>query len=253
MPSGTKRVQDTFTGPPERRLLHWLCARMPSWIAPDTLTLIGVFGAALAFLGYVWSSTDPAGFWLAVFGIVLNWFGDSLDGSLARYRRRERPHFGFFIDHVSDTLAIALITLGMGFSPYVRMESAFAALGAYYVLVILTMTTCVVTGTFRISYQRFGPTEMRLILIAGTLAALLHAPVVFAIHNVRLSVFDAGLGALVFGMLGASMEQALRVGRALARADPAPEPASGLATPPLNLRRCPPRPEAPTRFGNPRS
>jgi phosphatidylglycerophosphate synthase len=137
------------------------------------LTLLGVIGAGMSFCGYWLSHHGEAWLWLAVVGIAINWLGDSLDGSLARFRKAERSRYGFFLDHMTDTLSMALIGIGIGLSPYVHLASAGIVLMVYYLMMILSLTTCLATGNFRISFNGIGPTEIRLFIIAFTLAAMI--------------------------------------------------------------------------------
>src|SRR5512140_2984650 len=113
-----QRVNDIFLGPLERPALKWLAERMPAWVTPDTLTLIGVLGAVLTLISYLLTNISSGFLWLAALGFVINWFGDSLDGTLARTRKIERPIFGFFIDHTVDAVNEMLIFFGLGLTPY---------------------------------------------------------------------------------------------------------------------------------------
>ena len=126
------RIQTSLLAAPERRLLDALCRRMPDWITPDRLTAIGSAGAALAALGYVGSWWSAKFLFVSSLGLVINWFGDSLDGSLARYRRIERPGFGYFVDHAVDALNMLVFALGLGLSPYVGMAAALLLLCSYF-------------------------------------------------------------------------------------------------------------------------
>jgi len=164
------RVQENVLALGERRLLNWLCARLPHWVTPDILTAIGVFGAAIVFAGYALSGWHPATLWLAILGYAVQWFGDSLDGSLARYRRIERPRFGYFIDHSVDGIVILLIMGGMGLSPYVRLDVALLVLAGYLLLSIHAYLSARVLGELKLSYLAAGPTELRFVLIGLTLA-----------------------------------------------------------------------------------
>lgn len=159
------RVIDSVLGKLEKRVLLWLAARMPSWVVPDTLTTIGLFAAVLIFLGYALTIYDKAFLWLASFGFLLNWFGDSLDGTLARYRKIERPRYGFFVDHIIDSVDEVFVFLGIGISPYVQFELALLALVAYMLVSIYVYLATYVNGVFRISYGGIGPTETRLLAI----------------------------------------------------------------------------------------
>ena len=186
------RIQQNLTATAERRLLTWLCGRMPNWVTPDRLTAAGVAGAALVFAGYAASMFHSSWLWLAIGGYGIQWFGDSMDGSLARYRRIERPSFGYFIDHSCDGIATLLILAGMGLSPYVRLDVALFALAGYLLLSIHAFLSVRVLGEMKLSYIAAGPTEARFALIGLTLAmmALGAEPGMFA----RVSGFDLIVG-----------------------------------------------------------
>lgn len=159
------RIQQNVLANLERALLDWLCLKMPRAITPDRLTGLGAMGAAIVFVGYVASRYQPAFLWLATFGVVVHWFGDSLDGSLARYRRIERPRYGYFLDHSVDALCNLAIMAGMGFSPFVRMDAALFALLGYFMLCMYVFLLNHVSGNFQLSFLALGPTELRLGLI----------------------------------------------------------------------------------------
>jgi len=167
---------------------------MPAWITPDMLTLCGMAGALAVFVGYVASLANPAWLWLAIGGYFIQWFGDSMDGSLARYRAIERPKYGYFVDHSCDGLATILILAGIGFSPFVRLDVALFALTGYLLLSIHAYLSARVFGEFKLSYLAAGPTELRLLLIGLTLAMLLlgSAPGTFG----TVSGFDLFVGAV---------------------------------------------------------
>ena len=164
------RVIDTFLGKAEKRALHWLAARMPAWVVPDTLTAVGLLASVVIFLGYALSFFNINWLWLASFGFILQWFGDSLDGTLARFRKIERPRYGFFVDHIIDAVSEALVFIGLGLSPFVRFDLALLALIGYLMVSVYVYLVTYVNGVFRISYAGLGPTEMRLLaIIANTL------------------------------------------------------------------------------------
>jgi phosphatidylglycerophosphate synthase len=169
-PKPLYRVQENVLALSERRLLTWLCARMPAWVTPDVLTAIGVFGAVVVFAGYALSNWHPATLSLAIIGYVVQWFGDSMDGSIARFRHIERPKYGYFIDHSVDGIVILLIMGGIGLSPYVRLDVALLALAGYLLLSIHAYLSARVLGELKLSYLAGGPTELRFILIGLTLA-----------------------------------------------------------------------------------
>lgn len=171
-----KRIQENLTAAIERRLLNWLCARLPFWWTPDRLTALGFCGAVLIAIGYVLSNWNANWLGLSVLGFVVNWFGDSLDGSVARYRKIERPNYGYFIDHSLDSLANTLFVLGMGLSPYLRMDTALFGLAGYLLLSIHTFISSKVTGLMNLTYLGGGPTEVRLMLIVLTICMYIFGP-----------------------------------------------------------------------------
>lgn len=196
-----KRVNDILLGPLERPALRWLAAHMPAWVTPDICTIIGVLGAAGILISYALSSYNRNFLWLASLGFLVNWFGDSLDGTLARYRRIERPVYGFYIDHTVDALNETMIFLGLGLTPFIRFDIACLALIGYLLLSVLVFVRTCVVGEFKISYGRLGPTEIRV------LAVLLNTVMFFG--GVRtLSWTVGGLGSAAFSpydLLGAAL------------------------------------------------
>lgn len=167
-----QRIQENLLAASERRLLTWLCARMPPWVSPDMLTFVGMAGAFLVFAGYVGSNLGDQWLWLAIVGYVVQWFGDSTDGSLARFRKIERPRYGYFLDHSCDGLATTLVVVGIGLGPYVTLEVALVALAGYLLLSIHAFLSVRVLGELKLSYANAGPTELRFVLIALTLAMI---------------------------------------------------------------------------------
>lgn len=164
------RIQQNILARSERRLLNWLCPRLPAWVTPDQLTTLGFFGAVLVAAGYILSWQDSEWLGLSLAGYIVNWFGDSLDGSLARWRRIERPAYGYFVDHSVDAMGTLLMISAIGMSPYVRLDVALMAVIGYFLLSIHTFIAAKVVGEFRLSYMAGGPTELRLMLMAMTVA-----------------------------------------------------------------------------------
>ena len=160
-----KRVNDILLGPLERPALQWLAGHLPAWVTPDMMTVTGIAGAILIAISYALTQLNPAFLWLASLGFIINWFGDSLDGTLARYRHIERPKYGFFIDHISDVLTEIIIVLGLGLTPYVTFSVAYLACIAYITMSVLVYVRMNVMGEFKISYDKLGPTEVRVIVI----------------------------------------------------------------------------------------
>jgi len=171
-----KRVIDTLTGPVERRMLRWLAVRLPGWVKPDMLTGAGFAGALIISASYILAKQAPGFLWLAVAGFGLNWFGDSLDGTLARFRGIERPRYGYFLDHSMDALNEMLIFFGLGMSSYVHFEIAAIALVGYLLLTLYSSLSTYVAGEFKLSYAYLGPTEVRLIAVIASIWAFFDGP-----------------------------------------------------------------------------
>jgi archaetidylinositol phosphate synthase len=185
-----KRITTTFLSFIEKPLLHFLVAHLPRRIKPDHLTLLGLFGSVLTGLGYFLSSYSPYYLWLSSFGLLVNWFGDSLDGSLARYRHIERPVYGFYIDHAIDSMTMVLIGIGAGLSPYARFDCAlFALIGYLLVSILVYLNTCV-SGVFKISFYGFGPTEIRLFIIIINTVIFFHGAGQFHFRGMDISLLD---------------------------------------------------------------
>ncbi len=178
------RINNTLLGGVEKRALFWMAARMPAWVVPDTLTAIGLLASFLIFVSYALTFYNKAFLWLASFGFLLQWFGDSLDGTLARYRKIERPRYGFFVDHIIDTVSEVLIFLGLGLSPFLRFDLALLALVSYLLLSTYVYLVTYVNGIFQISYARLGPTEVRVLaVLANTLVFFSANPTVHLFKN----------------------------------------------------------------------
>jgi phosphatidylglycerophosphate synthase len=208
------RIQQNLLAAQERRLLNWICPRLPGWVTPDKLTILGLIGAAIIFAGYAASGLDRDWLWLAVAGYVVQWFGDSLDGSLARFRSIERPRYGYFVDHSADVIGVLFILGGLGLSPYIRLDVALVALAGYYMLAAHAFISARVAGELKLSYVSAGPTELRLILIGLTVAMYLygHAGPRFA----GLGPFDLIVGGVGLILMLLFVFQTVAMARRLA-------------------------------------
>ena len=154
------------------------------------MTVVGIIGSLVTFFSYWLTNIDRSFLWLASLGFVINWFGDSLDGTIARYRKEERPKYGFFIDHTIDAISQVFVFTGLGLSPYVRLEVALLALIGYLLMTILAYVGAFVSGEFKISYAKIGPTEMRLIAILANTSFYFVGNPVIEIASKPVSVFD---------------------------------------------------------------
>lgn len=213
------RHQNNVLAVNERKLLTWLCARLPQQVTPDMLTLAAFVSALIVCIAYALSNYDSAWLWLAVAGYVGHWFGDSLDGSLARFRKIERPTYGYFIDHSSDGLTTLMMLGGFGLSPYIRIDVALFAVAAYLLLSIHSFLLAKVSGDFPMSHGGMGPTEARILLIALTLAMYFIGPELTVIG--QFSIFDLIFIALTCVLLLMFIIGTARAGRILAGRDEA--------------------------------
>ena len=158
---------------PEARVLDWIARRLPHAVKPDHLTALGVLASIGIAAAYVLSNGDEVWLWAASALLVVHWLGDSLDGTLARVRKAERPRYGYYLDHLVDAFATAAIGIGLGLSPHMLLAVGLAIVIAYLILSINTYLETQAFGTFTLGYGRLGPTEARLLLVAvNTLLAL---------------------------------------------------------------------------------
>jgi phosphatidylglycerophosphate synthase len=194
------RINNSLVGAAERKALAWLVRRMPAQVTPDKLTAFGIFGAALTLVGYVLTAWSPAFLWLASLGLVFHWLGDSLDGSLARFRKIERPKYGYFLDQTIDVIGNLLICVGMGLSAYVRMDFALLALAGYHALSIYSLVKACVSGEFHVSLVGWGPTEMRLLIILMNTTILAFGAVPFTIAGLTMTWCDVTILLMAAGL-----------------------------------------------------
>ena len=159
------RIQTSILNTAEKKVLVWLAERQPSWMTSDILTYIGTFGAIVIAVGYIMSSRDMNWLWLSSLGFVVNWYGDSLDGTLARVRNRQRPIYGYYFDHTVDAVNELIIVLGIGLSGMVHLSLALLILALYLMLTINVSINAHLKKEFRLTYARMGPTELRIIMI----------------------------------------------------------------------------------------
>ena len=196
-----RRINNIILGPLERPALQWLAAHMPVWVTPDLCTAVGVIGALVTAISYGLSNYHPAFLWLASLGFVINWFGDSMDGTLARYRRIERPLYGYFVDHTTDMVCQLMIGIGLGVSPYVSFDVAMLMVLAYVMLSGLVFLRTYVAGEFKISYGGLGPTESRVVAVFLNTAMFFAGVQKLTFFQVTISVYDiaiAVIGLLLF-------------------------------------------------------
>lgn len=194
-----KRIQESFLARLEKKTLLWLAQRTPSWINSDHLTLLGLLSMAGAGGAYWWSRTSRLGLILVVICLALNWLGDSLDGTLARFRGHSRPRYGFYVDHVVDAFSALFLLGGLALSGHMSHGIALGLLIAYLLLSIEIYLATYALGEFRISYFKMGPSELRIVLSIGTLVLLKKSVVHLLGRSYRLFNVAGTLG--ISGMM----------------------------------------------------
>ena len=203
----------------EKRLLIRIASHLPPSIHSDHLTMLALAAMALTGVGFWLAQWDANWLWVVVGALAINWFGDSLDGTLARIRHVERPRYGFYVDHVLDIVGTALLVGGLACSGYMTPLVALVLLAAYLLVTAEIFLATAAHGVFRMSFLWFGPTELRLVLAAGTLALFSDPRVDLGVFG-KHQLFDVGGAAAAAGLLVALAASAIRNTRVLARLEP---------------------------------
>jgi phosphatidylglycerophosphate synthase len=204
----------------EKKTLIWLAHRMPAWVNSDHLTLLGFVAMFAAGLCYWAASFDRRALVAVIVALAMNWFGDSLDGTLARVRNRQRPRYGFYVDHITDAIGTFFLLGGLGLSGYMTPFIALGLVIAYFLLSIEVYLTTYTIGTFHLSFWSFGPTELRLLLCIGNIA-LFWRPVV-TLFGRKFLLFDVGGTIGIFGMAAMLIWASVRHTRQLYNAERLP-------------------------------
>ena len=184
------RQQTSILAPLERICLSWLARNMPSWVKPDHLTLLGFAAMLIAAVCYALAKWWAPALLLVNLCLAVNWFGDSLDGTLARTRNQQRPRYGFYVDHIIDAFGILSILCGLAVSGYMTWTIALAVLVVYFLISIDVYLATYTIGTFKLSFYKFSPTELRILLAFGNIRALSHPTA--NIFGDRYLFFDIG-------------------------------------------------------------
>ena len=213
-----KRVHTSLLADVEKRCLIWMAQRLPAAVNSDHLTILA--GVSMLAAGLCYWNGSAAALLAAIACLSLNWFGDSLDGTLARVRHHERPRYGFYVDHVLDVLCILFIFAGLVLGGHMSALMGGGFLLAYYLLMIEIALATHAVGTFRISFWKFGPTELRILLALGTLR-LMHSDYV-RIAGSQYRLFDVGGAVAIAGLAITFIASAAMNTRALYRAEPLP-------------------------------
>jgi len=214
------RSNGSLTAAAEKRLLVWMAERAPAWVSSDALTLLG-FGAQIAAGAcYAMARYDRRWLALGIWCIVLNWLGDSLDGTLARVRQQPRPRYGFYVDHMVDAFGAIALMGGLAFSGLLHWPVAVAMLVAFLLLASESFLATYTLGRFEMSQGMFGPTEIRLLLIAGNVALMRNPYSTIAGH--RWLLFDVGGVIASVGMFAMAVWVTVRHTAELYRLEPLP-------------------------------
>jgi archaetidylinositol phosphate synthase len=200
-PAEHQRTSEFILGPFEKKVLPWLAARLPAWVMPDHMTGLGLFASTLIAASYMFSNRDARWLWVASIALIIQWFGDSLDGNLARYRKIERPRYGYYLDHLTDAYSTLAIGLGLGLSPYMLLSVGLAIVTAYLILSINVYLETYVFNEFSFSYGRLGPTEMRVLLMILNTVAFFVGPNEFHLWGIGMTALDVVGAIIAVGML----------------------------------------------------
>lgn len=216
------RIQTSILNAAEKKVLIWLAQRQPKWVTSDGLTYLGVLGAIICAIGFALSHLSLNYLWLASLGLVINWYGDSLDGTLARVRNTQRPTYGFFIDHSLDGVTICFMCIGAGLSPMFRLDIAMLVLIGYLLISTYTYICAIVKDEFRLTYGSMGPTEFRL---ASILMNIIYAytplsTIQYTLYGQTLGLFDILALLIALFIFISHFTQFMKDKKELAKIDP---------------------------------
>ena len=220
-PAEHQRTSEFILARFERYVLPRMARSLPGWVMPDHLTGLGLFASTIIMVAYMLSNRNDAWLWLASGALIVQWFGDSLDGTLARVRKTERPRYGYYLDHLTDAYSTLAIGLGLGLSPYMLLSVGLGVVTAYLILSINVYLETYVFGEFSFSYGKIGPTEVRVLLIMLNTAAFLLGPRYFSIYGVDMTAIDVAGLSIGLGMLLMLLGRASSNLKKLAQLEPA--------------------------------
>jgi archaetidylinositol phosphate synthase len=196
-----QREQNGFLIAFEKKTLRWMAERMPPWINSDHLTALSFLAMIFAGVSYSLSGDNPKYLYAASAFIIINWFGDSLDGTLARYRNKLRPQYGFYVDHILDTFSTFFLLGGLALSGYMSPMVAGLLLIAYLMLSIQVYLATYTIGKFKMSFAWFGPTELRLLLIVGNFALVSNPEITILGNNILLFDLGSAIGIVIITVI----------------------------------------------------
>ena len=196
-------INTGITAKAEEKAKEWICPRIPAWVNSDMLTVLGFLSSFIIATGFIFGFSNRWYLILVIVGLILNWFGDSFDGSIARYRKKTRPNYGYYIDHVVDGLVVLILGLGLGLSGFFKIEIALAFVIMYLILMIHVELITYVQNEFKYSFGLVGPTEIRIIGILLTIVMFFLPVKYFDILGYTLTQYDffASFAVVVMGMI----------------------------------------------------
>ena len=225
-----KRIQTSVLNALEKKVLVWLAERQPSWVTSDILTWTGTFGSVVIAVGYFLAASDVRWLWLSSLGFLINWYGDSLDGTLARVRKQQRPIYGYYLDHTIDAINEVIMFVGVGLSGLVHLELALFILIIYLMMTINVSINAHLKKEFRLTYAKLGPTEFRIIMIIINTVLVLVTPVrefsheftLFG-HEVVFRALDYAAVVILAALTLMHLTSVVQDAREYARIDPLPK------------------------------
>ena len=216
------RINSGLTARLEKHLLIWIAHRLPRFVNSDHLSALGLTAMAAAGFAFATFRVTPWAALAVIVALVANWFGDSLDGTLARVRQQQRPRYGFYVDHIIDLAGTTMLVGGMAWSGLMHPLVASAVLVGYLLVSAESYLATHASGVFRMSFLGFGPTELRIVLMIGALRVM-HSPWVDPFGSgIVVRLFDIGGVIAAAGLAGAFIASSIRNARALYLAEPIP-------------------------------
>lgn len=224
------RIQNSILNGLEKKALVWLAGRQPKWVVSDVLTIVGIIGAIMIGAGFVLCSKNINWLWLSIAGFVVNWYGDSLDGTLARVRNTQRPLYGYYLDHTVDCINEAFMFLGLGLSYLMRLDIALMIFIVYLFLTVNVSVNAHLKSEFKLTYGKLGPTEFRVIACLLIMCIIFfpgirefHTSMRFLGRDVALTALDIA-GLVILAVLTVIyLVTIFQDARGYAKADPLPE------------------------------
>lgn len=203
----------------EEKAKEYICPRIPSYINSDHLTVIGFIGILICAVGFILGSTEKQYLALVIIGLFINWFGDSFDGSLARFRKKTRPNYGYYIDHTVDSLSVIVAGIGLGYSSYVRIDLALIMVALYLALETHVLIVKSIENVFKYSFGLLGPTEFRIIISLLAIYMYLSKTFTFSVLGQMFSQYDIAIAILCLIMLITFITSMIKTGINLHKKD----------------------------------